>query len=131
MTEPKYAQSTCACSAGKTCNRRKASWGCGRTRDHAPQLFDTAGVATIPNHLLDAHGTQPWILLQHLAHKRQIRIDNGGPQRLWRGLKAMGVKTEMVVYPNEGHAFHSPAHQEDVLLRMIRWFNENLAVTPG
>jgi len=44
----------------------------------------------------------------------------------WRALKAMGVKTEMVVYPNEGHAFHSPAHQKDVLLRMIRWFNENL-----
>jgi len=44
----------------------------------------------------------------------------------WRALQAMGVKTEMVVYPNEGHAFHSPAHQKDVLLRMIRWFNENL-----
>ena len=44
----------------------------------------------------------------------------------WRGLQAMGVKTEMVVYANEGHAFHDPAHQKDVLLRMIQWFNENL-----
>jgi dipeptidyl aminopeptidase/acylaminoacyl peptidase len=44
----------------------------------------------------------------------------------WRALKAMGVKTEMVVYPNEGHAFHDPAHQKDVLVRMIAWFNENL-----
>ncbi|HKE22043.1 MAG TPA: S9 family peptidase [Bryobacteraceae bacterium] len=44
----------------------------------------------------------------------------------WRALKAVGVKTQMVVYENEGHAFHSPAHQKDVLLRMIRWFNENL-----
>jgi dipeptidyl aminopeptidase/acylaminoacyl peptidase len=44
----------------------------------------------------------------------------------WRGLKAVGVKTEMVVYANEGHAFHNPEHQKDVLLRMIRWFNENL-----
>jgi dipeptidyl aminopeptidase/acylaminoacyl peptidase len=44
----------------------------------------------------------------------------------WRALKAMGVKTEMVVYPNEGHAFHDPAHQKDVLVRMIGWFNENL-----
>lgn len=44
----------------------------------------------------------------------------------WRALKTLGVKTEMVVYPNEGHGFHSPAHQKDVLLRMIRWFNENL-----
>jgi dipeptidyl aminopeptidase/acylaminoacyl peptidase len=30
------------------------------------------------------------------------------------------------VYPNEGHAFHTPAHQKDVLVRMIAWFNENL-----
>ena len=44
----------------------------------------------------------------------------------WRGLKAVGVKTEMVVYPNEGHAFHDPGHQKDVLVRMIQWFNENL-----
>lgn len=50
--------------------------------DDAPQLLDTAGVATIADHLVDARGAQAWMLLQHLAHKRQIRIDNGGPQRL-------------------------------------------------
>jgi len=44
----------------------------------------------------------------------------------WHALKAVGVKTEMVVYPNEGHSFHKPEHQKDVLLRMIAWFNENL-----
>jgi dipeptidyl aminopeptidase/acylaminoacyl peptidase len=44
----------------------------------------------------------------------------------YHALKTLGVKTEMVVYPNEGHAFHTPAHQKDVLLRMIAWFNDNL-----
>lgn len=44
----------------------------------------------------------------------------------WRALKAMNVKTRMVVYPNEGHSFHNPAHQKDVLLQMIDWFNQNL-----
>jgi dipeptidyl aminopeptidase/acylaminoacyl peptidase len=44
----------------------------------------------------------------------------------WHALRTLGVKTEMVVYPNEGHAFHTPAHQKDVLLRMIAWFNDNL-----
>jgi dipeptidyl aminopeptidase/acylaminoacyl peptidase len=44
----------------------------------------------------------------------------------WHALRDLGVKTEMVVYPNEGHRFHTPAHQKDVLLRMIAWFNENL-----
>jgi dipeptidyl aminopeptidase/acylaminoacyl peptidase len=44
----------------------------------------------------------------------------------YHALKTLGVKTEMVVYPNEGHSFHTPEHQKDVLLRMIAWFNENL-----
>jgi len=44
----------------------------------------------------------------------------------WHALRDLGVKTEMVIYPNEGHRFHTPAHQKDVLVRMIAWFNENL-----
>jgi len=44
----------------------------------------------------------------------------------YHALKTLGVKTEMVVYPNEGHAFHTPEHQKDVLVRMIAWFNDNL-----
>ena len=53
-----------------------------QTCHHTPQLLDAAGVATIPEHLVDACGAQPWMLLQQLAHKRQVRIDNGRPQRL-------------------------------------------------
>ncbi len=44
----------------------------------------------------------------------------------WHALHALGVKTEMVIYPNEGHRFGKAADRRDVLLRMIRWFNENL-----
>ncbi len=44
----------------------------------------------------------------------------------WHALKDLGVKTEMVVYPNEGHRLHTPAHQRDVLVRMIQWFNQYL-----
>ena len=44
----------------------------------------------------------------------------------YHALKTLGVKTELVVYENEGHRFHTPEHQKDVLLRMIAWFNENL-----
>jgi dipeptidyl aminopeptidase/acylaminoacyl peptidase len=44
----------------------------------------------------------------------------------WHALRDLGVKTEMVIYPNEGHRFRKPSDQKDVLLRMIGWFNENL-----
>jgi dipeptidyl aminopeptidase/acylaminoacyl peptidase len=45
----------------------------------------------------------------------------------WHALRDLGVKTQMVIYPNEGHRFQKAADQRDVLLRMIGWFNENLA----
>ena len=44
----------------------------------------------------------------------------------WHALKTLGVKTQMVVYGDEGHQFHKPEDRKDVLLRMIAWFNENL-----
>ncbi len=44
----------------------------------------------------------------------------------WHALKTLGVRTELVVYPGEGHRFNNPDNQRDVLLRTIRWFNENL-----
>ena len=33
-----------------------------------------------------------------------------------------GVKTQLVVYPNEGHGFRDPAHRVDVLERALNWF---------
>ena len=40
----------------------------------------------------------------------------------WHALRAQGVKTQLVVYPNEGHSFRDPAHRRDVLERALRWF---------
>jgi dipeptidyl aminopeptidase/acylaminoacyl peptidase len=45
----------------------------------------------------------------------------------WHALKTRGVKTQLVVYPNEGHAIRKPEHVEDVLSRTIAWFNTSLA----
>ena len=41
----------------------------------------------------------------------------------WRALKAQGVPTQLVVYPNEGHGFADPEHQMDVLVRALDWFD--------
>ena len=53
-----------------------------QTCHHASQLLDTAAVATIPDHLVEARGAQAGMLLQHLAHKGQVWIEDGWPQRL-------------------------------------------------
>ena len=44
----------------------------------------------------------------------------------WHALKTKGVKTQLVVYPGEGHRFHKQEDQKDVLARTIAWFRQNL-----
>jgi len=44
----------------------------------------------------------------------------------WHALKTLGVKTQLVVYPREGHEFSQPVHLRDVIERAVAWFNEFL-----
>ena len=40
----------------------------------------------------------------------------------WHALRAEGVKTQLVVYPNEGHGFRDPQHIRDRNERFLNWF---------
>jgi dipeptidyl aminopeptidase/acylaminoacyl peptidase len=44
----------------------------------------------------------------------------------WHALRAEGVKTQLVIYPNEGHAFRAPEHRQDVLERALNWFETEM-----
>ncbi|MBI1853730.1 MAG: S9 family peptidase [Planctomycetes bacterium] len=44
----------------------------------------------------------------------------------YRGLKATGVETQLVVYPREPHSFHEKAHQLDLQRRVRDWFKQKL-----
>jgi dipeptidyl aminopeptidase/acylaminoacyl peptidase len=43
---------------------------------------------------------------------------------MWHALRAQGVKTQLVIYPNEGHGFRDPAHIADRAKREVAWFAE-------
>lgn len=45
----------------------------------------------------------------------------------WHALRAEGVKTQLVIYPNEGHGFRNPAHITDREQRTFQWFERNMA----
>jgi dipeptidyl aminopeptidase/acylaminoacyl peptidase len=45
----------------------------------------------------------------------------------WHALRAEGVKTQLVVYPNEGHHFADPAHTRDQVARTVEWFKREMA----
>jgi dipeptidyl aminopeptidase/acylaminoacyl peptidase len=44
----------------------------------------------------------------------------------WHALRAQGVATQLVVYPNEGHGFVNEEHRRDVLERALEWFDRYL-----
>ena len=49
----------------------------------------------------------------------------------WHALRAEGVKTQLVIYPNEGHSFGDPVHRRDVLGRALRWFETEMPAAPA
>ena len=52
-----------------------------------------------------------------------VRVPVSQGWEFYRGLKQMGVETEMVVYPREGHSFREYGHQLDLLRRVLDWFD--------
>jgi dipeptidyl aminopeptidase/acylaminoacyl peptidase len=44
----------------------------------------------------------------------------------WHALKTLGVPTELVVYPGEGHMFVEPEHRIDRAERLVAWFDKYL-----
>lgn len=40
----------------------------------------------------------------------------------WHALHDLGVPTQLVVYPNEGHGFVDPKHRREVIVRTAEWF---------
>jgi len=44
----------------------------------------------------------------------------------WHALKEMGVETQLVVYPDEGHSIQKPEHRRDIARRLVGWFDNHL-----
>jgi dipeptidyl aminopeptidase/acylaminoacyl peptidase len=44
----------------------------------------------------------------------------------WHALKTLGVPTQLIIYPGEGHMFVKPEHQSDRLDQTVGWFDKYL-----
>jgi dipeptidyl aminopeptidase/acylaminoacyl peptidase len=49
----------------------------------------------------------------------------------YQAIKARGITTEHVVYPNEGHTFIQPDNQRDALSRVLAWVDAGLQQGPA
>jgi len=47
-------------------------------------------------------------------------------REFWHALKTLGVETQLVIYPGEGHEFLQAEHRRDVIERLTSWFDHYL-----
>jgi dipeptidyl aminopeptidase/acylaminoacyl peptidase len=58
--------------------------------------------------------------------ERDIECPAAQTEEFWHALNALGVTTQAVIYPGEGHAVHNPKHVEDIEERLVGWFGKYL-----
>ena len=61
-----------------------------------------------------------------LHGEKDPRVPVGQGWEFYNGLKALGVETEMIVYPREPHIFGERAHRVDLLKRILAWYDKYL-----
>ena len=61
-----------------------------------------------------------------VAGDRDAEVPITQSYEYWNALRRLGVKTEFVVYPDEGHFFFRRADQIDVMSRMVNWLDAYL-----
>jgi len=66
-----------------------------------------------------------------LAGERDAECPLPQSQEFWHALRTLGVETQLVIYPDEGHHFRDPAHERDHQERVVGWFDRLLKAHPA
>jgi dipeptidyl aminopeptidase/acylaminoacyl peptidase len=61
-----------------------------------------------------------------IAGERDAECPAPQSYEFWHALRTLGVPTELIVYPGEGHLFMKPEHQNDRMDRTLAWFDKYL-----
>ncbi|HEX4966173.1 MAG TPA: S9 family peptidase [Thermoanaerobaculia bacterium] len=61
-----------------------------------------------------------------LVGERDVECPTPQSYEFWHALKALGVPTQLVVYPGEGHVFADPGHRKDSIRRTVGWLDRYL-----
>jgi dipeptidyl aminopeptidase/acylaminoacyl peptidase len=63
-------------------------------------------------------------LVLHGDRDSEVPVPQG--YEFWHALKTLGVPTQLVIYPDEGHSIRRPGHRRDIIRRSVAWFDEYL-----
>jgi dipeptidyl aminopeptidase/acylaminoacyl peptidase len=63
-----------------------------------------------------------------LVYVGERDVECPAPQsfEFWRGLRAVGVPSSLIVYAGQGHAIRNPADLADLRAREVAWFDKYL-----
>jgi len=59
-----------------------------------------------------------------VAGDRDAEVPVTQSYEYWHALRDLGVPTQLVIYPGEGHLFYKPSDQLDVARRITAWFDK-------
>lgn len=52
-------------------------------------------------------------------------------EQLYQALRRLGVPTELIVYPEQGHGIRRPSYQKDRYQRYIAWYDRHVKAVPA
>jgi dipeptidyl aminopeptidase/acylaminoacyl peptidase len=58
--------------------------------------------------------------------ERDVECPAAQSLEFWHGLKAVGVPTSLVIFPDEGHGIRDPEHIKELTDRTLAWFDRYL-----
>jgi dipeptidyl aminopeptidase/acylaminoacyl peptidase len=61
-----------------------------------------------------------------IAGERDAECPAPQSYEFWHALRTLGVPTQLIVYPGEGHLFMKPENQTDRMERTVAWFDKYL-----
>jgi dipeptidyl aminopeptidase/acylaminoacyl peptidase len=104
-------------------------WGTSPIREYLEKAYGAIPLrarqeyeARSPLHFVQ--GCKAPTLILHGENDSAVPISQA--YEFYHALKALGVETEMVVYPREGHNLNERAHQVDFQKRVLAWFDKHL-----
>jgi dipeptidyl aminopeptidase/acylaminoacyl peptidase len=96
------------------------SWG---RYDLGGRAWEVAQLMTERSPITYASKVKTPTLILHSLNDRRCPVAMG--KMFYRALKEASVETEMVMYPDEGHPIRQLPHREDVLRRVLEWFEKH------
>lgn len=59
-----------------------------------------------------------------MAGEKDFNVPAVGSEQMYQALRALGIPTELIIYPGQFHGITNPAYQKDRLERYNRWFDK-------